>query len=95
MSYVFVMLVSLADRHKTFQLLEPVLHEDHFGQGLRLSVSELDHQESPSVRRDVPGTDRVAVRVSRLFKQEAWLADEKTGPSSNINDPDLLFPAIE
>jgi hypothetical protein len=76
-------------RREAFQLLKPVLDEDHFGDGLGLPLFKLHHQESLSVRRDVPGADRTSRTVSRLLKQEARLAAGKTGPGLNIHDPDL------
>jgi hypothetical protein len=80
-----IMFASLVGRFEAPQLLEPVLDEDHLGQGLGFSFFEFHHQESLSVGRNVPAAYRMATRVSRLLKQEAWLAGGKTGPCLNIN----------
>lgn len=85
----------LSGGDKPLELLEPVLDEDHFGDGRGHPLLELHHEESLRIKGQVIASYRMADIISGMLKKEARLARRKSAVRPDIDDPDLILPPIE
>jgi hypothetical protein len=77
------------------EFLEPVLNEDHLGDGRGLRLFELDHEESLSIQGQIITTYGRRTKIPGPLKKHMRHAGREAAVSSDFHGPNLISPSIE